>query len=44
MRGKIIHHEYNKETGYTKLVKATQYGSFIGEAKVHPDDQDIANV
>lgn len=44
MRGKIIHHEYNEKTGYTKIIKATQYGSFIGEARVHPDDQEIANV
>ena len=44
MRGKIIHHEYDEKIGYTKLIKATQYGSFIGEAKVHPDDQEIANV
>ncbi len=44
MRGKIIHHEYNEEIGYTKVIKATPYGSFIGEAKVHPDDQEMANV
>lgn len=44
MKGKIIHHEYNEETGYTKVIKATPYGNFVGETKVHPDDQEIANL
>ena len=44
MRGKIIHHEYDEKTGYTKVIKATSYGSFVGEVKVHPDDQEMANV
>ena len=42
MRGRILRNEYIKETGYTIVEKATQYGSFIGEAQVHPHDKDIA--
>ena len=44
MRGKIIYHEYDELNGKTKLEKATKYGSFVGEVKVHPEDKDIANV
>ena len=39
-----IYHEYDELNGKTRLEKATKYGSFVGEVKVHPEDEDIANL
>ena len=33
-----IDFNYNDETGYTKATLTTKYGTFIGEAQIHPDD------
>lgn len=42
MRGRIVNSEYLEDNGYTIIEKATPYGTFIGEVKVHPEDRDIA--
>ena len=42
MKGKILKSQYNP--GWDSwIVKQTKYGTFDGEAILHPDDEDIEN-
>ena len=40
---KTIASEYNKETGISKVIVATDLGDIIAYASLHPDDKDIAS-
>ena len=40
---KTIASEYNKETGISKVIVATDLGNITGYASLHPDDKDIAS-
>ena len=40
---KTIASEYNKETGISKVIVATDLGDITAYASLHPDDKDIAS-
>ena len=43
MKGKILDADYFKELGISYVEKATPYGTYYKEVKLHPSDKDIAN-
>lgn len=43
MKIKLIHSEYNEETGRSYVKIATECGIFDGEAFLHPDDAEFAS-
>ena len=43
MKIKLIHSEYNEETGRSYVKIATDCGIFDGEAFLHPDDAKFAS-
>ena len=40
---KTIASDYNEETGLSAVTITTDFGDFIGYAKLHPDDAEIAS-
>ena len=38
MKTKIVHEDFNKETGFTTITIQNKYGHFTGIARCHPDD------
>ena len=40
---KYLYGYFNSEKGKSIVALADKYGSYIGEAKVHPDDKDYAS-
>ena len=43
MTGKILHSDYNPETGVSTVTKTNKWGTVTATSSLHPDDADIAN-
>ena len=43
MKGRILDADYIEGLGISYVEKATPYGTFYQEVKLHPSDKDIAN-